>query len=170
MLELLNDLEPFFKDNYKRIHVRAYAKLQNISPPTASKLLKHYLKEGLICKESQNKYDYYFANKQSKTFIDLSRIYWQIRFKKAGLLDYLEKKLTLPIVYLFGSFSKAEIHERSDLDIAIFTPTSEKLDLKPFEKKFKTSIQVFTFKDKKSVKNKNLLNNILNGYKLLGEW
>src|SRR3989344_3325281 len=44
MLEIFNSLEPFFKENYRRINVREYARIQKISPPSASK----YLEEELI--------------------------------------------------------------------------------------------------------------------------
>ena len=51
MLEIFNKLKPFFEDNYKRISVREYARMQNISPPNASQLLNNLEKEGLLKKE-----------------------------------------------------------------------------------------------------------------------
>ena len=170
MLKIINDLVPFFEDNYRRINVREYARIKNISPPTASKLLQGYNKEGLLKKEEEKQYFYYFANKESRLFIDLLRLYWKIRLANAGFLEYLRKEIVSPVTILFGSVSKAEAKKDSDIDIALFTSTTRKLSLEIFEKKLKRKIQLFMFKERSGVKNPELLNNILNGYILLGGW
>ena len=170
MLKIFNDLEPFFKNNYQRINVREYARITKITPPTASKLLSQYLEKGLINKEEEKNYIYYTANKNSPLFIRLSQAYWFERFKKIGILDYLDKELATPTVFLFGSFSKAEITPNSDIDLAIFTSSKRKLNFDSFEKKLNRKIDVFVFKNLDDVKNKELLKNILNGYTILGGW
>lgn len=170
MLEIINNLEPFFKDNYRRINIREYARIRKISPPYASKLLKMFEKENLLTKEKERNYIYYVTNKHSQTFIQLSRMYWQILFKKIGLIDYLEKELINPIIILFGSFSKAEIKEGSDIDITIFTISKKKINLEKFEKKLDRKIQLFVFNKREDIKNRELLNDILNGFILSGEW
>ncbi len=170
MLEIIYRLKPFFEDNYKRINIRKYAKLQKISPPTASKILNELYKENLLKKETENQYINYYANKDSDLFIDFSRIYWKIKLKKYELIKYFEKELISPIIILFGSLSKAEVKKDSDIDLAIFTPTKKELNIDKYEKKLKRKIQIFLFQKKENIKNKNLLNNILNGYKIDGEW
>ena len=109
-------------------------------------------------------------NTHNKIFIELSRIYWLIVFKKIGFIDYLERELITPLTILFGSFSKAEIEDNSDIDLAIFTISNKNIDVKKFENKIKRKIQLFIFKNKKEVKNKELLNNILNGFIMSGSW
>ena len=161
---------PFFEDNYRRINVREYARIQKISPPTASKLLDGYYQERILKKEQDKNYIYYYANKESNIFIELSRIYWHIKLKKSGLIDSLKKELLNPVIILFGSLSKAEVHPNSDIDLAVFTVSKKKIDMAYFEKKLKREIQLFVFKTRDNVKNKNLLNNILNGYKIEGNW
>ena len=170
MLRIFNELKPFFEDNYRRIGVREYARLQKITPPTGSEILKKYYKENLLKKERDGKRILYFANKENKVFIDLSRIYWYIRFQKIGLIEYLNQELLTPVVILFGSFSKAEVSEKSDIDIAVFVPKKKKIDLSGFEKRLKRRIQVFMFEKRGEIKNPELLNNILNGYLLSGGW
>ena len=169
MLKIFNDLEPFFLDNYRRINIREYARIRKISPPSSSTLLSKLNKEGLLLKEEQKNYIYYVANKESKLFVNLSRVYWQLKFMKFGLIDNLNKELISPLIILFGSFSKSEINKNSDIDFAIFTVSKKKVDLTSFEKKLKRKIQVFMFKNKKEV-NENLLNNINNGFILFGSW
>ncbi|MEA3379038.1 MAG: nucleotidyltransferase domain-containing protein [Nanoarchaeota archaeon] len=169
MLEIINKLKPFFEDNYRRINVRKYARMQKISPPNASTFLKKINKEGLLNKEEENRYIYFYANRNNKTFTTLQRVYYLNLFEKIGLLDYLEKELVTPTIILFGSYAKGEINQNSDIDLAIFSP-SKKINLEKFEKKLGKTIQVFSFRKKEDIKNKNLLNNILNGFILKWGW
>ena len=168
MLKILNDLSPFFEDCYRRINVREYARIRKISPPTASKLLEHYRKEGMLKREEDRQFLYYFADKGSSVFSDLSRIYWNEHLGE--LSKGLSIKFLSPVIILFGSLSKAEAKKDSDVDIAVFAPSEKKINLKEFEKKLKRNVQLFMFKGREYVKNKELLNNILNGYILEGKW
>ncbi|MGM5482240.1 MAG: nucleotidyltransferase domain-containing protein [Nanobdellota archaeon] len=167
MLKIFDNLAPFFNDCYRRISVREYARLQKISPPTASKLLQEYYKKGFLKKEYDRQYHYYYAEKDSSLFRKISVIHWEIHLKT--LLDHIEKETLNPVIILFGSFSKAEVNPASDIDIAVFTPTKKEIDLKSFEKKLKRNIQLFMFKGLESADRK-LLNNILNGERLRGKW
>ncbi|SRR3989338_714735 len=165
MLKILNDLSFFFEDNYRDIHVRAYAKIKRISPPTASALLEHYCKEGLLLKETDKRHNLYKANRENPLFRHLQRAYWQDRL--TPLLAFIEKEYLNPVVILFGSASKAEITEESDIDLAVFTPTEKELNLEDFSRSLKRPIQLFRFDDQKSVKNPHLLANILRATPLL---
>ena len=60
----------------------------------------------------------FYANRESKVFIGLARLYWQ--YKLTELVEFLENKLTSPTLVLFGSLSKAETKPDSDIDLAIF--------------------------------------------------
>jgi len=168
MLEIFNDLKPFFENNYRRINVREYARLRRISPPSASKLLESLHKEHLLKKETEKNYIYYSADNANKPFIDLSKTYWFIELSE--LIEYIEKEYTAPLVILFGSFAKAEVKENSDIDIAIFTSSNKTLNINKFEKKLRHTIQLFQFKNREGVKNPELLNNIFNGFIMAGSW
>ncbi len=170
MLEIIDTLKPFFEDCYRRINVREFARIQKISPPTASKILKNLENERILKRESDKQYLYYYANKDSALFIDLSRIYWRLKLNSVKILDFIEENFLSPVVILFGSLSKAETKKDSDVDLAIFSYSKKKIDFTEFEKKLKRKIQVFIFKSLDDIKNKDLLNNILNGYKLKGNF
>ncbi len=170
MLEIFDRLAPFFEDNYRRINVREYARIMGISPPTASKLLEQFHKEGLLDKEADRNYIFYHANKESKEFIDLSRTYWWKKLAKSGLIEHLEKELVTPTIILFGSLAKAEVNSKSDIDIAVISPTEKELTLKWFEKKLGRTIQIFQFRTRNDAQSRELLNNILNGYMVSGSW
>jgi len=170
MLEIINNLNPFFEDNYIRIGVREYARILNISPPSASKVLKNLEKEDILKSEEEKRYLYFFANRENNLFIAIQRVYYLNRIKETGLLDHLEKVLISPTIILFGSLAKAEAKKDSDIDIAIFTKSEKKPDLTDFEKVLKRNIQIFCFNSREDVKNKMLLNNILNGIIISGSW
>jgi predicted nucleotidyltransferase len=165
MLIILNNLMPFFEDCYRRINVREYAKIVGISPPTASKLLHYYKTQKLLKMEKHRNYIFYFANKDSRDFIDLSRTYWRFRLK--GFISLMEKKLTSPSLILFGSVSKAEVRPESDVDITVFSIKKE-CNLREIERKLKRKIQLFWFPSIEDIKSRELALNIMNGYVLCG--
>lgn len=165
MLKILNDLKPFFEDCYRRINVREYAKIVRISPPTSSKLLSYYCFEDLLIMSRYKNFMLFSANNQNKQFVDLSRIYWHERMKE--LTDYIEKKLVSHSIVLFGSLSKAEVKQDSDIDLAVFANKKE-LNIENFEKKLKRKIRIFWFDSLKDIKSKELASNIINGYLLKG--
>ena len=162
MLEIINNLKPFFENCYDRISVRQYARLVRISPPTASSLLKRFEKDGLLMKEKDRNYIMFSANKKGKDFIMLSRIYWQ---KRLGELTEAAEESGATAAVLFGSLSKAEARSESDIDLAVFG--SEKINLKQFEEKIGREIHAFWYDSMKDTG--ELRNNIINGHILSGE-
>lgn len=167
MLNIINNLKPFIEDCYRRINVREYSRLMKISPPTASKLLSKFNKEKLLLIEKDRNYIFYYTNKNNKTFVDLSRIYWNLRLD--NLVEFLNKNLINPTIILFGSLSKSETKEDSDIDLCVMGHKKE-LNLKNFENNLKRKIQLFFFSSIEDIKNKELANNIINGYILKGRF
>src|SRR3989338_9813750 len=165
MLNIINNLRPFIEDCYRRISVREYSRLLKVSPPTASKILFDFNKEGLLSMEKDRNYLFYYASTNNRMFIDLSRIYWRLKLDK--LIDFLIKNLTNPTIILFGSLSKAETKNDSDIDLCIIGHKKE-LNIKNFEDNLKRKIQLFFFSSVEDMKNKELANNIINGYILEG--
>ena len=166
MLNIINNLSPFFEDCYREVGVREYSRLRTISPPTASKLLDSYFKEGLLKKRVYRTNILFSAKRDNRTLKNLSLIYWENKFSE--LLDYLDSVFYSPEIILFGSLSKLEVSENSDLDLAIFSKIDKKLDLVKFEKKLGRKIQLFMFKSLGDVKG-NIRESILNGFVLRGE-
>ncbi|HLC78290.1 MAG TPA: nucleotidyltransferase domain-containing protein [Candidatus Nanoarchaeia archaeon] len=165
MLNIINNLRPFIEDCYRRISVREYSRLLKVSPPTASKILFDFNKEGLLSMEKDRNYLFYYASTNNRMFIDLSRIYWRLKLDK--LIDFLIKNLTNPTIILFGSLSKAETKNDSDIDLCIIGHKKE-LNIKIFESQLKRNIQLFFFGSIQDIKNKELANNIVNGYVMEG--
>jgi predicted nucleotidyltransferase len=169
MLKIINELALFCEDNYRRIHVRQYARLNGISPPTASKLLQEYEKEGLLRKEIDKGHYCYFADRESHRFADLNRIYWKEKIFGSGLVDHIKKETISPIVVLFGSAAKSELTEKSDIDIAIFTQTKKALSFAEYEKRMKRTIQAVRARSVSELP-ESLRKNVMNGMLLYGRW
>jgi predicted nucleotidyltransferase len=165
MLKIINDLKPFFEDCYKEINVREYARLQNISPPTASSLLKLYFSENLLKMESDKGYLLFRANRDSLILKDLSRVYW---FLKLGNLINFLNEMNIKTIILFGSLSKLESNKDSDIDL--FIAPKQDIDIKRYESALKRKIQIFSYDSINDIKNKELKNNILNGYLIKGRF
>ncbi|MFH1649080.1 MAG: helix-turn-helix domain-containing protein [Candidatus Woesearchaeota archaeon] len=163
MLTILNNLAPFFEDTSRSLHVRAYSRIMDMSPPTASKVLESLKEEGLLLKRIDKRHHEYRVS-GSRLFIGLSRLYWLKKFEE--LFDFFEGFATA--VILFGSHSSGKSHSESDVDIAI-VGTKEEPDVQKFEKKYGKEIQIFSFQDLMHI-NANLLPSILDGYLVRGTW
>ena len=85
------------------------------------------------------------------------------------MVNFLDESLTNPAIILFGSLSKAETKEDSDIDICIIGHKKE-LKIKNFENNLKRKIQLFFFSSIEDIKNKELATNIINGYVLKGRF
>jgi len=166
MLNIINNLAPFFEDCYRRISVREYSKLIKVSPPTASKLLKDYNNQGLLNKNEELRHLFFSANRENRDFIDFSRVYWRKKLEKLSLS--LQQKLTQPAAVLFGSLAKAEVRKDSDVDIYLFSQIKEPVNFENLEKELGRKISIFQSRSIGAIKNVNLLNNVLNGYLLFG--
>jgi hypothetical protein len=166
MLDILNNLKPFFEDCYKEIGVREYSRIVKISPPTASKLLKDFETEGFLKKREERGFLLFRTNRENSVLRDFSRIYWRI--KLANLINHLNSEFHNPTIILFGSLSKLEVSSSSDIDITILTRIKKNTNLDKYEKELGRKIQLFRFDSSAKINSKELKNNIFNGYLIEG--
>lgn len=165
----------FIKESEKEFYVRQLSKLLNKSPTTISKNLKEYKKKGILNSEKKFNHLLFKANTQSKEFKQLKLNYNINLLNDSGLIDYLIKEFNHPqAIVLFGSFAKAENTSQSDIDLLIINPSKKQINLNNFEKKLQNPIQLFIYSkdeiEKMKQKNKELLNNFINGIILNGFW
>ena len=165
----------FLEDMIKEFHVRELARLTKMSPTTISNHLNNLKKKRLILYRKERGHSLFKANIKSEEFRQLKINYNINKIIKSGLIGCLEDKLNHPeAIILFGSFRKGEDIERSDVDIAIITPIKDAPNVDKFEKILHHEISLFLFSrekiDKMKVKNKELLNNLVNGITLRGFW
>jgi len=167
-------LEILFEEPSKQFHIRLLARLAKINPNTVINISNLLLKEGLISKykDKDSHLTFIKANtenpyyKLKKQFFNIEKIY------KSGLMDYFNEEFSYPTVILFGSYAKAENTRESDIDLFLITEEKKHPNLKIYEQKLNAEIQLFkhTKNEFENLKKSSpeLINNIVNGYKLSG--
>ncbi len=157
-------LELLFDFPIKRFHLREMARILKISPPAVSNALKQLEKEEMVIIEKGFLHEIK-ANLDNQNFKNLKRVNNLGKIYSSGLFEYLHEKFPLSTIILFGSYSRGEDTEKSDIDIAIIGK-EKLLELSEYNKKFNKDVNV-EFIDLKKI-DKNLRDNVISGITLSG--
>ena len=111
---------------------------------------------------------FYSADRSSINFLIEKRLFNVKSIYDSGLIEQIIKENKSPLVILFGSYSKGEDIEKSDIDLYIEGYGKGGLKLGKFEGILNRKMQIFTFRSIKNINNKDLANNIINGIVLNG--
>jgi len=174
-MDNLNLLKYFVKEPERKFYVRELAKLTKKSPTTISKHLSTFRSKNLLISRREYNHLLFKANTENPLFKTI-KLYYNLRnLREIGLIDYLNKEFNHPeAIILFGSFARAEDIPKSDIDILIITQIKRHINLSTFEKKLEHKIQLFLYSKKEinkmKFKNKELINNFVNGIILEGYW
>ena len=163
-------IELFFNEPSKHWHFKDIVRQGKISENRANYWLKQLLKEKIIIYiKPKGKMPYYIANFEHTNYKNKKKLYTLETFYETGFLNHLET-LSADTIVIFGSFSRADWHAKSDIDLFIIGNDDE-LEKGKYENIFHRDIQLFTFKNSKEIKNINpyLINKIINGYFVKGE-
>ncbi|PIN90204.1 hypothetical protein COU57_04155 [Candidatus Pacearchaeota archaeon CG10_big_fil_rev_8_21_14_0_10_32_14] len=161
-------LEHYFINPSSKMRVRQIERELKIPLPSIIRYTKELEKEKLLSKLTIDKVVFYTASRDSKKFLLEKKLFNVKVLCDSGLIDYLIDYLSNPSIVIFGSFSKGEDIESSDIDLYIETPSKKEINLEKFEKLLKRKIQIFKQKQISDIKNPHLINNILNGITLNG--
>ena len=145
---------------------REVAHILDVSPTAIANSLKVLLKENLVKIEKTKTINFIFFNRDEPYAIELKRVENLKNLYLVGFSNFLEEELAGATIILFGSFSKGEDTNNSDIDIAVIERKEKMLDLEGYEKKLYRKINV-NFYDSWRI-HKHLKNNILNGILLHG--
>ncbi|MFC1691550.1 nucleotidyltransferase domain-containing protein [Nanoarchaeota archaeon] len=159
-------LELFFLYPHKSFYIREISRLTNLAQPSVKNHLNALLSDGLIKKEEKGLYPVFSADLSQKHHKVLKKQHLIQNLQKKGFVDYIENELRPNCIVVFGSASKGEDSEKSDIDIFIQAKQS-KLDLRKFEKALNRKIHTFFESNIKKIP-KELLNNIINGEVISG--
>lgn len=146
---------------------REVAKILDVSPTAVANSLKILLKENLVKIEKTKTINFISFNRDVPRAIELKRVENLKNIYLVGFSDYLENELPGSTIILFGSYSRGEDVDSSDIDIAVIERKDKLIDIERYEKILKRRINVNFYDSWKSI-NKNLKNNILNGILLHG--
>jgi len=165
----------FVEEPEREFHIRELAKLFRKSPTTVSGILNKLKKKGILVSRKMSNHVLFRANTASLDYRSLKKRHNLEQVSSSGLIKYLVEKLNDPeAIILFGSYEKGEDIKRSDIDIFVVTPSKKDVELEKYGRLLKHDIQLFINSkddvDKMKTRNKELLNNLVNGTVIYGFW
>lgn len=160
--------EFFFLNPTAKMRVRQLEKKLKLPLPSVIRYCKELDGERILKKVRISNIVFYSSDRSSKIFLVEKKLFNIKELYDSGLIDFLIVELNNPSIILFGSYSKGEDIEDSDIDIYIETHSKKDIILKDFEKKLQRKIQIFKYNNIKEISNKHLSNNIINGILLNG--
>ena len=159
-------MQEFFDSPGKNFHIREISRNAKIAQPSVANHLTALVGEKMILKEKKGIYSTYRANRENELFKTYKKMDLVLRMHKTGLVRHIYDSSISNAIILFGSSSKGEDMEESDIDI--FVQSREiKLKLEKYEKLLNRKISLF-FEENFSRLNKELKNNIINGMIIKG--
>ena len=161
-------MELFFDFSLKNFYLREISRKTGIAITSVRRYANELVKEKMIVKINKGIYPTFRSNRDSDdgVFKLYKKLNMLERLYSSGLLNFIEDKCSPKAIILFGSASRGEDIEDSDIDLFVQSPEM-KTDLSKFESKLGRNINLF-FENDFSGLNKELKNNILNGIILRG--
>ncbi|MBW2976226.1 nucleotidyltransferase domain-containing protein [Candidatus Woesearchaeota archaeon] len=162
-------LEIFFDNPSREFHLRELSRLLKLSMHTIISSTDALSKEKLIIKTKGNVLTKVSANRENIDFIRHKRLHNLEKIYASGIVNCLSNAYNHPRnIVLFGSFSRGDDIEKSDIDIAVITKKKLSLDLEKYGKILKRGISIHEV-DLGKVSGE-FKANLANGIVLEGSW
>lgn len=158
--------EFFLANPNAKLRVREIERTLRIPLPSVIRYCKELEKEGILVAINIGNVSFYAADWNSERYHLEKKLHNLRQVYESGLIEYLRRELSNPIIVLFGSFAKGEDIEESDIDLYIETSSRKGIALEKFKKVLKRNIQVLRHSRLNEITNKKLANNIINGITL----
>jgi len=151
------------------LNQRRISNYLSVSPPAVMKALPKLKKENLIIinQDKESKRWSIELNRDNNKVIPLKRVDNMKQLYESGLNYFLDNEFAGATIILFGSYSKGEDTEKSDIDIAIIGRKEKQVDLKYFEKLLERKINI-NFYDSFPKIHTHLKESLFNGIVLSG--
>lgn len=151
----------------EKLSQRELAKILKVSPTAIANSLKKLKDSQLVTVDKTKTINFVSFNRDGPKAIELKRVENLKNIYISGLSEYLHHELAGGTIILFGSYSRGEDTNTSDIDIAIIERKDKMLHLEPYRKTLRREINIH-FYDAWADIHKHLRNNILNGIVLHG--
>ncbi len=163
---LIAVLEVFFKEPNTIHFIKEISRKIKLAPTSVRNNIKHLLKSNIIIIKKSKPFDGYIANRDNVEFLWYKRVYnlYILKDLTAEIINQLHPRA----IILFGSYSKGEDVETSDIDIIIISKVEKQLKLESIEKKLQRNIHLIIIDDLSKL-DKNIHKKTLNGIVLHGE-
>ena len=163
-------MELFFENPTKEWHFEEIVKKTKIARSKVNNWLKKFVKSTLIRRiKKRDKMPYYLGNYDSPEYKNKKKIFALSKLYESGLLNHLDSLQKAETIIIFGSFSRSDWYENSDIDIFIYGDP-EGLKIVNYELKLHRNIQLFICNGKKELMKlgKGLIRNIIKGNLIKG--
>ena len=155
----------FFDFPTRHFQLREISRLTDLGLPSVSNHLKKVQRDGLVRKEKGSVYSNWIAS-ESELFKAYKRNDTLIQLVESGLIQFLVDDALPDVIVLFGSASRGEDIETSDIDLFLVA-SEKKLNVQRFERLFHRKIALH-FEPNVAKVPKELLNNVINGIVIHG--
>ena len=159
-------MEQFFDFPRKTFLIREISRNTKLAQTAIRVNLKDLLAEGLITKDNSGLYTGFRAGRDNPSFKLLKSQNTVLRMYQTGVLGMIEKAAYPSCIVIFGSASRGEDTEESDIDLFVQAKRIP-LELSKFERKMNRKINILFEPDLKTI-SPELVNNIANGIILYG--
>lgn len=159
-------LQEFFDFPRKAFLIRELSRNMKLSVPSVRLHIKALVAEKLVTKDVNGLYPSFRAARDNPLFKLLKAQNVILMLYQTGVLNAIEKAVYPSCVVLFGSASRGEDTEESDIDLFVQAKQT-KIDLGKYEKTFNRKINLLFEPDLKTI-SPQLLNNLANGTVVYG--
>jgi predicted nucleotidyltransferase len=163
-------LELFFNQPTKQWHFLELANKLDLAQSKLDKWLKRFISEKLIKRiKEKGKMPYYISNHEAFEYRNKKKIFAMMKLHETGFLNYLSG-MNAKTVILFGSMSRSDWHEKSDIDLFVYGDASN-VKIGKYEMLFKRDVQLFVAENEEDLKKMGpaLLKNIIKGMTIKGD-
>ncbi len=151
----------------EKLSQREIAKILKVSPTAVANSIKELKKNQFIKVEKTKTINFVSFNRDKEEAIELKRVENLRNIYVLGLFDFLRKEFAGGTIILFGSYSRGEDTNTSDIDFAVIGRKDKMIEFEKFEKILERKININFYDSWKEI-HKHLKNNILNGILLWG--
>jgi len=163
-------LKLFFNEPSRQWRFKDIIGKAGISRQQANKWLKRLARQNIIIHvKNKGRMPYFEANFENPDYKNSKKLFALNLLNKSGFLAHLQKLKKASTVIIFGSFTRADWHKGSDIDVFILGSAAG-LDAASYWKKLGHEVEKHIFKGEKELKaiKSGLLKNILDGYLVRG--
>jgi predicted nucleotidyltransferase len=163
---MIQVIEVFFKEPTTIHFIREIGRKIKLAPTSVKNILNQLEKSNLIKIKTSKPFNGYVSNRENEEFLFLKKAY--NLYSLYELKRNIEESVHPRAIVLFGSYSRGEDVESSDIDILVLSTIKKEINLEVIEKKLSRTINIMTIEYLDKL-DKNIREKIYNGIVLSGE-
>ena len=147
-----------------RLRVRQIERAVKVPLPSAIRYARELEKEGILRSTILAEVKTYSADRASRRFLAEKRFFNLSQLLSSGLIDSLITEYSNPNIVVFGSYSRGEDTEDSDIDIYMESAAKGRIECpERFQRRLQRNVHIIVHRNLHDIGNKELANNIING-------